>query len=379
MEKPMTKMLPLFLLAACGSSHNTSPDATVQPDTQRVDGMEAVAPRVVIVSGDFGPGDPGVLSEINPETMTVITNVGPQGAVGDDPVLRRFGTELFVINRSDGNNITILDANTFALVDQLGTGASSNPQDVAVVGDKLYVPTFGTKGVTLLTRGTGAMTIIDLSADDPDGKPNCSSAIAVGTDVYVACELLDNTNQNLPPEGPGKVYVIDSTTDTITHTITLANVNPFGLFEQSPVTSPLGGDLVITTDPFQAGTTGCVERVSTGATPAAHGCVVANTDLGGYASRIDFQGTMMWIAVAETFPNGALRGYDLGTSTLGAAMTPAAEQIVDAVGCPDRRVAVADGTSATNGVRIYNGATEVTAAPLAIGLVPASSHGLLCY
>jgi len=361
----MTKTLPLFLLAACGSSHNTSPDATVEPDTKMVDGMEAVAPRVMIVSGDFGPGDPGVLTRINPEAIAVITNVGPQGGVGDDPVLRRFGTELFVVNRSDSNNITILDANTFALVDQLGTGASSNPQDVAVVGDKLYVPTFGTAGVTVLTRGSGAMTIIDLSADDPDGKPNCSSAVAVGTDVYVACELLDNTMQFLPPEGPGKVYVIDSTTDTLKHTITLANVNPFGLFEQSPATSPLGGDLVITTDPFQAGTTGCVERVSTGATPAAHGCVVTNADLGGYASRIDFQGNMMWMAVGETFPNGALRGFDLATSTLGAAITPAAEQVADA--------------ATPNGVRIYNGTTEETNSALGIGLQPQSTHGLVCY
>jgi hypothetical protein len=34
---------------------------------------------------------------------------------------------------------------------------------------------------------------------------------------------------------------------------------------------------------------------------------------------------------------------------------------------------------ATNGLRVYEGTTEKTTAPIAIGLKPNSSHGLVCY
>src|SRR5262245_39594662 len=132
------------MLAACGdngTSKMTTADATPPMS------------RAVVVAGDFIAGNPGVLSTLDPISRTVTKNVGPAMAVGHDPILRHIGNELFIINRADGNNITIVDDESFALVEQLGTGASSNPQDVAVLGNKLYVPTFGTKGVTVLTRG----------------------------------------------------------------------------------------------------------------------------------------------------------------------------------------------------------------------------------
>ena len=34
---------------------------------------------------------------------------------------------------------------------------------------------------------------------------------------------------------------------------------------------------------------------------------------------------------------------------------------------------------AANGLRVYEGATEITTEPLAFGLKPSSPHGLVCY
>src|SRR4051812_5023508 len=163
-------------LAACGD--NPAPAADAPP--------AATPPRAIVVAGDFKAGQPGILSTLDPATREVKVGVGPALAVGNDPYLRHFGGELFIINRGE-NNITILDDQTLQLKEQIGTGAGSNPQDVAVVGTKLYVPTLGTKGVTVLTRGSNTTTEIDLSADDPDHKPDCNSAYTVGTDVYVSC------------------------------------------------------------------------------------------------------------------------------------------------------------------------------------------------
>ncbi len=366
----------VLLLAACGDNHSLAPDAGAdEPDAA------VAAPRAVVVSGSFTPGETGVMSALDLGTLQVAERVTPNSAVDSDPVMRKFDDELFVINRSD-NNITIVDAVTFAVKEQIATGAGSNPQDVAVVGDKLYVAAFGAAGVIVATRGQAGTTTISLASLDPDGKPNCVSAFRVGTDIYVACGLLDASFQ---ARGPGKVAVIDTTTDTVRTTITLANKNPFGVFEQLPASA--GGDLVIPTVPsFGDITMGCVEKVKPGATPAADGCVVTNQAVGGVVARIVFQelGTtaIQWMVVTsfDTGPHGNLQGFDLSTNELWPLpVSPATEILVDVTVCPNDQVVVADQTMAANGLRVYEGGAEKTTAPLGIGLKPGSAHGLVCY
>jgi hypothetical protein len=373
-------LLGLLATAACGDNLD-APDA-------RMTGPAADAapqpPRAVIVAGDFVPGDPGVMSAIDMTTKVVTTNVAPMGAIGEDPVLRVKGDELFVVNRASGNNVTILKASDFSLVEQLGTGAGTNPQDVAAIGDKLYVATLGNKGGVILTRGSTATTEIDLSADDPDGKPNCSSVFYANSKLFFACGLLDDTNQFLPPRGPGKIYIVNPSTGAVDGSITLTTKNPIALFEQIPAGAPKGGDLLISTIDFGTGE-GCVERIVTTGTPATAGCVVNNSALGGFAfaSRVAFQGNHARVAVSD-YPKGNVRDYDLAAAALDtAAMTAMAQVISDVAICPGGEMVVADNppppSTAPNGVRIYMDAAEKTTDALPIGLKPASSHGLVCY
>ena len=370
-----TALVLALAVTACGDDRKLGPDAAVTADAPAVD------PVAIVVAGDFMMGHPGVLSKLDLATMTVAPNLAA-GAVGDDPIIRKVDHLLYVVNRSDGNSVTILDATTLAVVEQLGTGAGSNPQDVAVVGDELFVPAFGGVGLVVLKRGSTTIDTVDLSKDDPDGKPDCNSIYAIDTDLYVACELLD---ASFAPRGPGKVYVVDAASHLVTKTLTLTTVNPFGVFERSPLTSPLGGDLVIPTVNFADGS-GCVERISTGPSAAAKGCLVTNTALAGSPSRIDFQtlpdaSVMMWIAVAAAdFVHASLRGFDLGSATLWASpLSAATESVVDVIGCPNNTLVVADQTMASNGLRVYADLTEKTTAPLAVGLAPKSAHGLACY
>lgn len=366
--KQLALIVAVSVLAACGDNGATAPDAG-PPDAP------AGPPQAVIVAGDYTTH--GVLSAMDATTYEIRSNVAPAGAVGVDPMLRHEGHELFVVNRAE-NNVTILDDHTFALVEQLATGA--NPQDVAVVGTKLYVPDYGGAGVSVLTRGTTTRTEIDLSADDPDGVPDCASAIAVGTDVYVACQLLAASK----PVRAAKVYVIDSTTDTVqtARTITLLHRNPFSLFERIPAKTMHAGDLVISTvnDFIKPG---CVERITPGSTESS--CWVKGEDLTGYASRTAFQidqfVEVTFFAVPTAYPKADLLAFDMPTDLLWAgALNPMTQAIGDVAVCPSGDLAVFDTTATASGLRMYTGAHELTTMPSPIGLTGGfSTHGLFCY
>lgn len=376
----MLKSLALILLvtAACGDNlpGQDSPDASPTADA----GPQPL--RAVIVAGDFIAGNPGVMSVVDVEARTITTNVAPAGAIGNDPVLRKYGGELLVVNRASGNNVTILDASTYKLVEQLGTGANSNPQDVAVIGNKVFVATLGNKGAVQLTRGSTTVTEIDLSADDPDGKPNCNSVYYAFNKLFFSCGLLDDTNANLPARGLGKVYVVNPTNLAVEKTITLTSKNPIALFEQIPEGLPHGGELVLPTIDFATGD-GCVERVIASSARGA-GCLVQNPAPYAFPGRVTLASTpTMYLSVAS-YPMGFVRKVDLSTDTMLPEVLTAAGQVVgDIAACANGEIVVADNpfppSTAAAGVRIYQGAMEKTTAPLAVGLKPASSHGLVCY
>lgn len=383
-ESLMKRLLVLSLLAACGDDNDNSGTPDAGPDA----GPVVATPRAVVVAGDFNPGSPGVMSVVDVAAGTIQTNVAPAGAIGEDPILRQFGDELFVVNRAAGNNVTILDASTFALVEQLGTGTGSNPQDVAVVGDTLFVATFGGTGLVALTRGSSTITPIDLSADDPDGKPNCSSVYRSGPNLFVACGLLDDTMQFLPPRGPAKVYVVSVATKQIVDTLTLSTKNPIALFEEIPMFAPNAGDLVLPTVDF-ATSEGCVERIST-TTPDAAGCLVTNDDLGNFAGRVAFHAVeftgpvapivvppMMYAVVPGTdFMSSDVIPYNMMSATVQGKLNTAGV-IGDVATCADGTIVMSDTTMASSGVRIFTGGA--LGAPLAVGLRPQSTHGLVCY
>src|SRR5436190_15732662 len=197
-------------VAACGGD-----------DSSSYTGPEV--PQAVAVSGDFNMT--GLMSKLDLTTMEVAQNVGGAGTVAGDPVMRRIGDRVYVINRNGGNNVTVFDATTLTFVDQFGTGEGTNPQDVAQVGDNLYVPMFNVGGVVKINTKTGTTATIDMSSvGDPDGNPDCISAIAVGTKVYVACSVLDET---YTPRGNGVVAVIDTAKDTVATTVMLPTPNPY--------------------------------------------------------------------------------------------------------------------------------------------------------
>lgn len=376
-------LMLVLLLAACGDNHEM-PDASPPGDGGPLD-AHVPMPRAVAVAGDFGSPGTGIVSTLDVGALTVRQNVAAGAALGD-PVLRYIDGKLYIVNRFGSNNVTILDGKTLQLVEQISTGANSNPQDVAVVGDKLYVPAMGTAGVVVLTRGSTSTKTIDLSSLDTmgqnDGLPDCVSAYAVGTKVYVACGVLDNFNAT----EVGKIAVIDTATDTMVAHADMSARNPYGFFVRAPAGSTFAGDLLIPSVPdFTSYATGCIERVSTGDTPTV-GCGLTNQALGGFANKLAVSeaGDRLYIAVGtydSNFANqtGTLKSFDLTTGTLSETpISGANELIIDVAACPGGDVVGSDQTMNAAGLRVWRGTAERTTGALPIGLRPTTS-ALVCY
>ena len=369
-------------LTACGDGDELVPPSIDSGDVvdAGTDAPGPPMPTAIFVGGDFGVT--GVFSRIDVAARTVQKNA-LAGVAGGEPWVRRYGGELFIINRAMGENITIVGGSPLAFVDQFGTGGGSNPQDVAVVGQKLYVPALGTAGVVVIDRATRRTTTLSLASLDPDGKPDCVSAYTVGTRVFVACGLLTSFVAN----GPGKVVVIDTTSDTVATMFDLPERNPTGLFVETPAASMFGGDLLISTAPaFNAFTDGCVARVRTTGTPAANGCAVRNSALGGYATRIsiDPAGTKAWLAVGAysadfSSETGQLRTLDLTSGELSARLNPEASIISDVAACPGGYQVASEKAMGMTGVRVYQDGAERTTTPLDVGRPPNATNGLVCW
>lgn len=362
-----TRRLCVFLLlAACSDSSDqiTSPTFAV--------GDTAFC---VTLGADY-KNNVGSMAAVALPSRTVTQDI-LHGATAGDPVIRAFGKKLYVVNRGAAN-VTIIDttnASDWTVESQFSTGASSNPQDVAVAGNKLYVATYAGPGVLVFDLTTKAQTkVIDLSADDPDGEPNAQSVAVVGGFAYVTLDLLDSTSS---PRGPGKVAVIDTSTDTVTTTLGLNFADPYGMFTAK------GSTLLVPTLADFSGADGCVEQIATGSSPDVMPCLITNSDLGFAtvsAIAVGPSGTYLAVSAfdAQFNQTASLRQLDAQGALSAQPMTPSTELPTDVAFAPGGQLVYGD--QAGGGIRVFDLATqaETTTAPLNIGLSPASQNGIVC-
>jgi hypothetical protein len=161
--------------------------------------------------------------------------------------------------------------------------------------------------------------------------------------------------------------------------------NPYGFFTRAPAGSTYTADLLIPTVPsFTDYATGCLERISTGTTPAS-GCGLTNQQMGGFANKLSVapDGSLLYIAVGTYDANfnatGALKGFDLETGMLWTApVSPTSQLIVDVAACPGGDVVAMDQKMNAAGVRVWRGTTERTTEAKSIGLPP-TVNALVCY
>jgi hypothetical protein len=388
---PLLVSLPLVLamaLLACGD--DKLPGGATGADGDDDGGQGSAvdagpgAATAFAVATDFA--STGVASTVSVPGLEVRTNA-IEGVASTDPVVRRQDDRLFVINRFGQDNVTVIDPAGPSLVAQISTGAGSNPQDVAQVGDTLYVAALAAPGILVLDLArpdAGVVDTIDLSDLDPDdGLPNCGSVVAVGDQVVAVCGIQEEDGLQTP-RGPGAVALIDGASGTLTGTASLTHVRPFGMAQAAPSADAV---LIPTVDTFaEPAAGGCVERVAVGADAVEpDGCLVNNAALGGFVSAMAWNpvGDQIWITVTTSFDPDDFGAHGDLVSLPAAGGSPVRADLagdvrpMDLAICPSGHLVLSD---ATRGIRVLapGADQELTEAPLDIGLPPVS-NGLTCY
>jgi hypothetical protein len=167
-------------------------------------------------------------------------------------------------------------------------------------------------------------------------------------------------------------------------TFELTHANPLSLLVASDPTGPLAADVLVATAPsFSDYSSGCIERIGIGTDPAPLGCLVDNSELGGYVSTLAVVDDGL-VATVNTCVDD-----DCFTTTAKlVAISPSGEigaplpggHVTDVVRCPNGALVASDTDFANQpGVRVYHDGVELTDDPLDIGLPPAFANGLACY
>lgn len=189
--------------------------------------LAACGPPVPADDTGIAPGDGQVAAVVTTTDFTV----GAMAAIGlddhvvhddlfttsSDPVVVVDGGRLFQLNRLGTDTISVYVPGEWAAPEaQFSVGAGTNPHDVALVGDALFVTLYERPYVAILDPLTGeSKGEIDLSAhSDGDGSPEASSIVTRDGRLYVGLQRFDRPGGWVSTEG--RVVEIDPDTREIT-------------------------------------------------------------------------------------------------------------------------------------------------------------------
>ncbi len=350
--------------------------------------------------GSGGDGDNGAPASQGAETAFVtttdfttgsyftidLTDLTPSGdlpstagIIESDNSAAYFNGKVYVINRGNFSNITVLDtADLTTAVSQFSTGNGTNPHAMAFVSDtKAYVSLYGADYILIVDptdQGNEVKGQIDISAfADADGIPEASPMVIVGDKLFVAVQRLDRDAWFAPTDA-SYLVVIDTATDEIVDVdpstpdvkdpIVLTGTNPqFMRYDEG-----LGKIVVSETGGYGA-QDGGLETVDP-ATYEAEGFFVTEEALGGDVGDFALvDGTRGYAVV--TLPSWAndvavLSKGDAGWEVTGTLGMPGAfipSLALDSTG----RLLVPDRTAENPGVRIFDADGEVTTEPIRSG------------
>lgn len=189
------------------------------------------ASRAFVVESDFSSGS---FSSFDAVSRAASCDVS---SAHSDARVRGYDGKVFIVNRFGADNVTVLDAATFAFVRQFSVGNGANPYDIAFASPtKAYVTRYESSDLWIVNPSTGAHTgTVSLAAlADADGVPEMDRLHRVGPLLFVSLQRVDR-NAGFQPTDSSLVAVIDTRTDALvdcdpiapgTQGILLARTNP---------------------------------------------------------------------------------------------------------------------------------------------------------
>ncbi len=356
----------------------------------------ATATRAAVATASF-LFDAAGLALIDFETHTPTFR---GGVFAPDSVLRAPMGRLFGVNRLNGNSLQEIDPSAPELPTvkecSVSDGFNSNPHDVALLpSGKGYVTVY--EGNELLVLDTTSLDpaedpacsdliagYVDLrSVSDADEIPEMDQMVVVVDRLYVLLQSLVHaiTPKGIfPPDGPARIAVVDTTTDTLLGAIPLTIENPFSetkgiVHHTKSGRLYVGGPGVIGADYEDGG----LEAVDL-AGQTSLGMLVSGADLGGDLFDFVIVGTeRAYVSVVEADGASVLLEVDLATgSVTDELIRTASEQdipIADIELTETGELWVAyreDTENASPGIRIFDIADnhEITTVPIWPGSPP---------
>ena len=327
-----------------------------------------------VIATDFQRGS---FATITLDEPRMVSPARPDRLVHQDAVARTHGGLVYVVNRFHGDNIQVLDpAQDFATTMQCSVDPGSNPHDIAFVSDtKAYVTRFSDKQLYIVNPSAGSacdgfvLGTIDLSPyADADGYPEMDQMAVVGDRLYVSLERLDRRNF-LQPADNAAIAVIDVNADAVIDVIPLTGKNPFSQKKGLVVRN---GSIIVSEAGLFGITDGGIERVDL-ASGQAQGYFVTEADLGGDLTDFVLVSDDLGYAVISlpNFDNSLVR-FDPRSGTLIDTVI-SGPLFISNIELNDRgEIYAADRTVGQHGVRIFRAAdgAELTTAPLNLVLPP---------
>ncbi len=369
-----TVTIPAIVIAAlsgCAESNKkvTRPD----PDTSPACGT------YLVVTTDF---ETGSLAAVDADSSFAVRP--DLTAIHGDAVARVEGGLVYVVNRFGADNIQVIDpAAGFATIRQIGTGAGSNPHDIAFIApDRAYVSRNGSASLLEINPQTGEdrgeISLAVLA--DADGIPDMDRMFYRAPYLYIAVQRVDFGGGTYLPVPPSYLAVLDTRDDSLVDAdpqqegiqgIALQGLNPSAPMVWDDTASVL---LVPESGVYGVLDAG-VEKVDLDARRSL-GFLVREQELGG--DLIDFAltgGARGYATVSDAAFVTSLVAFDRST---GAAVDTVylsdgfdlSDLIVTCCGS----VVVCDRDYASPGLRLFDGATgkplSGVAQPIPTGLPP---------
>ncbi|MCX7945061.1 MAG: hypothetical protein N2746_11195, partial [Deltaproteobacteria bacterium] len=120
-----------------------------------------------------------------------------------DAVAKVFNNIVYVVNRMGADNITVIDPKkNFSIIKQFSVGANTNPQDVAIIDNKMFVTKQLSNYIDIYeTTNYSKIGSIDISKyADADGNAEPQDMIIYNGKLYLTVLRLDKKNAFAPTD-----------------------------------------------------------------------------------------------------------------------------------------------------------------------------------